>query len=49
MVCGAYNEAKVMSLNHTIEQIREKACGFMAEDAESCCDDNIGNREEGTE
>lgn len=42
------NEAKVMSLNHTIEQIKEKACGIFSEDAESCCDDNMGNREEGT-
>lgn len=42
------NEARVMSLNQTIEQIRERTGGYYAEDAESCCDDNIGNREEGT-
>ncbi|KAF2322723.1 hypothetical protein GH714_029537 [Hevea brasiliensis] len=43
------NEAMVISLNNTIEQLREKAsCCFEngAEDAESCCDMNREEAEE---
>ncbi|XP_057966471.1 probable BOI-related E3 ubiquitin-protein ligase 3 [Malania oleifera] len=47
------NEAMILSLNNTLEELREKACGgFLAngaEDAESCCDVNRAeDREEGT-
>lgn len=43
------NEAMVVSLNNTIEQLKESApCGFNngAEDAESCCDVNTEREEQ---
>ncbi|KAJ7978625.1 E3 ubiquitin-protein ligase BOI [Quillaja saponaria] len=41
------NEATVMFLNHTLEQMRERACCFNngEEDAESCCNENRGDIE----
>ncbi|XP_059460515.1 probable BOI-related E3 ubiquitin-protein ligase 3 isoform X2 [Corylus avellana] len=46
------NEAMVVSLNNTLEQVKETApCGFNngADDAESCCDDNDREQEEAEE
>ncbi|XP_020229254.1 probable BOI-related E3 ubiquitin-protein ligase 3 [Cajanus cajan] len=45
------NEAMVMSLHNSLEQMKERAVyGVTTEDAESCCDDNMGitAKEEGT-
>ncbi|KAK7351931.1 hypothetical protein VNO77_11716 [Canavalia gladiata] len=41
------NEAMVLSLHNTLEQMKERAFyGMAMEDAESCCDENIGTEEE---
>lgn len=48
------NEAMVLSLHNTLEQVKERASccfnnnGVAAEDAGSCCDENMGTEEEGT-
>lgn len=39
------NEAVVLSLHNTLEQVKERNRGVVAEDAESyCCDENRGNK-----